>query len=114
MSHIFSVASVYIISESVKIFTWVDAQFTDIVFYNNCLKPQIIAGDFVKDLSKAAAEAETIHQLCIINELTSVHDQEPVTLQLCEWHVKETIRRQLIKKSYNQKKHNELLRDIWD
>ena len=112
MSHIFLVAFVYITSESATAFIWVDAQFTDIVFYDNCLKPQIIADDFVKDLDKAAAEAKTKHQLYIINESTSVHDQESVTLQLCKWHIKDTIRRQLIKKDYNQKKCDELLEDI--
>jgi hypothetical protein len=124
----FPLAFVFISAESASMFRWVHEQLTSIIFYD-CLLPKVVVGDFAKGLmaafveAKAEAEQENDDILAIAEteedaELIELEQQKQtinrdirqITLQLCEWHGAEAIKKRLINKGqYSQEKRKEIM-----
>lgn len=62
-------------------------QLDDLFFYN-CPRARVICGDFAKGLTSAIASCEAENQ--------RAGHGETYTLQLCEWHGIEAIKRYLV------------------
>ena len=82
MSWNFLLTFVYIISETAETFTFMKNIFIELFFYDNTLKPWVLAGDSAKGLTKTAADREVrrLEWVAAGEELKS----GGYVLQLCE------------------------------
>src|ERR1700722_15914944 len=135
----FLMAMCYITSESAESFEFVQHQLTKYVFFN-CPEPVVIVADFMKGLGAAIAAKtqedrktgtkegrERVAKQELFAELDGVNGgglpasksvviinaeghKEVTTLQLCEWHALEAIKRRLIHAGqYPKEKREELI-----
>lgn len=83
----FPFALCFITSESAATFDFMEDTLDELFFYN-CPRPKVVCGDFTKRLAKLIATRETKRQETGLGE--------QYTLQLCEWHGVEAIKRHLV------------------
>ena len=116
----FTAAYRFISSESKESFLFMFACMEELMFYDLCVGPNVILGDFAAGLGamvkavnpreKPGGEAESAWEMSQAMDAS----RTDYTLQLCSWHAAEAIKKKLIKAgSYPLEIRKELTSLIW-
>lgn len=101
----FPLAFAFITSESAEAFEFVNAQLSELVWYD-CPPPKVVLGDQSKGLTAAMAASQG---------KTDQGFEDGQILQYCEWHVAQNFKKRLLDSgNYTKERREELSRFIWD
>lgn len=117
----FPAAYCFISSESKESFLFMFAGMKELMFYDQCVGPNVILGDFAAGLGAAMVKAVNLREMPggeaeSAWEMSQAMDasRTDCTLQLCSWHAAEAIKKKLIKAgSYPLEIRKELTSLIW-
>ncbi|KAL2043479.1 hypothetical protein N7G274_003786 [Stereocaulon virgatum] len=91
----------------------------ELFFYDSCLGPAVILGDFAAGLTAAMAMRQRLNVSGVgkevVYELTAKLDEagSSLFLQLCNWHAAEAIKKRLIREGYSKDNRDEPVDKIW-